>query len=49
MSSTELNVYEPNETYYTYLVYAKPSLDQTYQMFVGYGLNKQDVIDSVKQ
>ncbi len=44
-----MNIYFPNETYYTYVVYAKPSLDQTYQMFVGYGLNKETVIASVKQ
>ena len=47
--ATELNVYQPNQTYYTYFVYATPSLDQTYQMFVGYGLNKAMVEGSVKQ
>ena len=44
----EWNIYFPNETYYTYLIYAKPSLDQTYQMFVGYELDKKTVEPSVK-
>ena len=46
--ATEWNIYMPNETYYTYFVYAKSGLNQTYQMFVGYGLNKAQVIASVK-
>ncbi|HLI64277.1 MAG TPA: hypothetical protein VKV05_12830 [Terriglobales bacterium] len=46
--ATELNVYMPNQTYFTYFIYAKADMDQTYQMFVGYGLNKQMVLDSVK-
>ena len=47
--ATNLNVYLPGQTYYTYFVYAKPSLHQSYQMFVGYGLNKNMVIGSVHQ
>ncbi|MGA3210929.1 MAG: hypothetical protein ABSD20_06440 [Terriglobales bacterium] len=43
------NVYLPNETYYTYFLFAKPGTQQIYQMFVGYGLNKKTVEDSVKQ
>ncbi len=46
--TTEWNIYLPNQTYYVYFVYAKPSLDQTYQMFVGYELNKATVEASVK-
>ena len=38
----------PNTTYYVYFIYAKSSLDQTYQMFVGYGLDKGTVEESVK-
>ncbi len=44
-----LNVYLPNQTYYTYFIYAKPDMDQTYQMFVGYGLDPKTVEASVKQ
>jgi hypothetical protein len=46
--ATEWNIYFPNQTYYTYFVYATSSMDQTYQMFVGYGLNKAMVIASVQ-
>jgi len=46
--ATEWNVYMRNQTYFTYFVYAKSTLNQTYQMFVGYGLNKQMVEASVK-
>ena len=42
------NIFMPNQTYYVYFIYAKPSLDQTYQMFVGYGLNKQTVESAVQ-
>jgi hypothetical protein len=48
VTNTMFNIFFPNETYYVYFVYAKASLDQNYQMFVGYGLDKQTVIDSVK-
>ncbi len=44
-----LNVYLPGQTYYTYFIYAKPDMDQTYQMFVGYGLDKNTVEASIKQ
>jgi hypothetical protein len=47
--ATYLNVYLPGQTYYTYFIYAKPILDQSYQMFVGYGLDKNTVIESVHQ
>ncbi len=47
--ATNLSVYLPGQTYYTYFVYAKPSLHQMYQMFVGYGLNKNMVLASVHQ
>jgi hypothetical protein len=46
--ATEWNIYFPGETYYTYFIYAKDSMNQTYQMFVGYGLNKGMVEASVK-
>jgi len=46
--ATELNVYLPGQTYYTYLIYAKASTQQVYQMFVGYGLDEQTVLASVK-
>lgn len=46
--TAEWNIFFPNTTYYVYFVYAKPSLDQMYQMFVGYGLNKQTVESSVQ-
>jgi hypothetical protein len=46
--ATEWNIFFPNEIYYVYFVYAKPSLNQTYTMFVGYGLNKQTVESSVQ-
>jgi hypothetical protein len=46
--ATEWNIYLPGQTYYTYFIYAKPSMDQTYQMFVGYGLNKATVEASVQ-
>jgi hypothetical protein len=46
--ATEWNIYLPGETYYTYFIYAKASMNQTYQMFVGYGLNKAMVEASVK-
>lgn len=47
--ASNLSVYLPGQTYYTYFVYGKPSLHQFYQMFVGYGLNKNMVIGSVHQ
>ena len=46
--ATNLNVYLRGQVYYTYFLYAKSSLNQSYQMFVGYGLNKQQVIASVQ-
>ncbi len=47
--AVDLSVYQAGQTYYTYFVYAKPSLHQFYQMFVGYGLNKNIVEGSVHQ
>ena len=47
-NTSEWNIYMPNTTYYVYFIYAKSSLDQTYQMFVGYGLDKGTVEESVK-
>lgn len=47
--ATEWNIYLPGQTYYTYFVYANSDMDQIYQMFVGYGKNKQTVEASVKQ
>jgi len=46
--ATNLNVYLPSQIYYTYFIYAKPGLDQTYQMYVGTGLNPATVIASVQ-
>jgi hypothetical protein len=34
------NIFEANRTYYVFLVYAKPTTHQTYQMWVGPGLAK---------
>jgi hypothetical protein len=34
-----LNVFDPGQTYYTFLLYAKPSTEQTYDLYVGPGFN----------
>jgi hypothetical protein len=47
--AAEYSVYQAGQTYYTYFIYGKPSLHQFYEMFVGYGLNKNQVLGSVQQ
>ena len=34
-NTTTSNVFEKNHTYYTYLLFAKPTTKQTYQLYVG--------------
>lgn len=34
-----LNVFDPGQTYYTFLLYAKPGTEQTYDLYVGPGFN----------
>jgi hypothetical protein len=34
-----LNVFDPGQTYYTFLLFAKPSTAQTYDLYVGPGFN----------
>src|SRR5262249_28030180 len=34
-SASNLNVFQPGQTYYLFLLYAKPSTHQTYQLYVG--------------
>jgi hypothetical protein len=43
------NVFRENQTYDFFLVYAKTASEQTYQMFVGKGLDPGVVANSVKQ
>lgn len=45
----QLNVYLGDHTYYTYFLFAKPTTQQTYTMFVGYGLDKPTVLSSIHQ
>jgi hypothetical protein len=33
------NVFQPGQTYYTFLLFAKPTTQQTYQLYVGPGFN----------
>jgi hypothetical protein len=35
MSASDLNVFQPGQTYYLFLLYAQPSTQQTYQVYVG--------------
>jgi len=35
LTAASLNVFEPGKTYYVFLVYAKPSTKQTYEIYVG--------------
>lgn len=37
--ASNLNVFDPGETYCTFLLYAKPSTEQTYDLYVGPGFN----------
>jgi hypothetical protein len=37
--ASNLNVFQPGQTYYTFLVFAKPTTQQEYQMYVGPGFN----------
>jgi len=46
--ATNLSVYQPGHTYYTFLVYAKPSTQQIYQIFVGKNLDPNQVKASIK-
>jgi hypothetical protein len=45
--ATQLNVYQPGHTYYTYFVFAKPSTQQTYEVYVGKGLQASSVVQDV--
>lgn len=36
---TSINVFEPGQIYYTFLLFAKPTTQQTYEMYVGPGFN----------
>jgi hypothetical protein len=42
------SVFQKNQTYYFFLVYAKPSTQQTYDIFVGIGADPQQVVANVK-
>ncbi|MGH9704577.1 MAG: hypothetical protein ACRD4K_14475, partial [Candidatus Acidiferrales bacterium] len=42
------SVFLQNQTYYFFLIYAKPSTQQTYDIFVGTGATPSDVVASVK-
>ncbi len=46
--ATEWSIFQPNQTYYTYFLYGKSSMDQIYQMFVGKNLDPQTVTNSIK-
>jgi hypothetical protein len=35
MSASNVNVFQPGQTYYLFLLYAQPSTQQTYQLYVG--------------
>ena len=37
--ASNLNVFDPGQTYYTFLLYAKPGTEQTYDLYVGPGFN----------
>jgi len=37
--ASNLNVFDPGQTYYTFLLFAKPSTEQTYDLYVGPGFN----------
>jgi hypothetical protein len=47
--ATNLNVYLPGHTYYVYFIYAKPSLEQTYQMYLPTNLTRTQVEALVHQ
>jgi hypothetical protein len=42
LRATSLNVFEANQTYYVWFIYAKPSTQQTYTIFVGENLSPTD-------
>jgi hypothetical protein len=41
-TASRLNVFKAGDTYYVFFLYAKPSTKQTYQIYVGSGLNIGD-------
>jgi hypothetical protein len=45
-SATSLNVFKGGDTYYVFFLYAKPETKQTYQIYVGDGLNLGDNTNS---
>ena len=44
----DLNVFRGGQSYYVFFLYAKPDTRQTYQVYVGEGLNQADVLKDVK-
>ncbi len=45
-SASRLNVFKAGDTYYIFFLYAKPETKQTYQIYVGDGLNLGDKMNS---
>jgi cell migration-inducing and hyaluronan-binding protein len=41
--SRDVNVFEPGQTYYVFFLYAKPSTQQIYQIYVGDGFDKATI------
>ena len=39
--ASNLNVFDPGQAYYTFLLFAKPTTQQTYDLYVGPGFNLQ--------
>ncbi|MEW6145796.1 MAG: pentapeptide repeat-containing protein [Thermodesulfobacteriota bacterium] len=47
-TAQNLNVFKPGDTYYVFFLYAKPSTKQTYQIYVGTGLNLDTDVNIVR-
>ena len=45
--STNLNVYQQGHTYYTYFIFAKPSTQLTFQLYVGKRLQANSILERV--
>jgi hypothetical protein len=45
-TASHLNVFNAGDTYYVFFLYAKPSTKQTYQIYVGSGLNIGDSMNA---
>jgi hypothetical protein len=41
--SRDINVFEPTQTYYVFFLYAKPSTEQVYQIYVGDGFDPNTI------